>query len=109
MTTAPSTPRSIHRGGAWLLEATNADDIFTPERLTDEHRLIAQTAAKFVDSEVLPQLDRLEQKDWGLARQLPRSSGELGLLGVDVPEVYGGVQLDKGTSLVVSDKLSRSA
>ena len=60
--------------------------VFTPERLTDEHRLIARTAAEFVDNEVLPALDRLEQKDWDLARQLVKRCGELGLLGADVPE-----------------------
>ena len=58
---------------------------------------------------MLPQLDRLEQKDWDLARQLLRRCGDLGLLGVDVPEAYGGVGLDKVTSLVVSEKLARSA
>src|SRR5712692_211630 len=97
------------RGGAWLLEASEPDTVFTPERLTDEQRLIGHTADEFVEKEVLPVLDRLEEKDWTLARSLVRRCGELGLLGVDVPEAYGGVQLDKVTSLVVSERLSRSA
>ena len=63
-----TTATSILRGGEWLLEPTDSDTVFTPERLTDEHRLIAQTAEEFVDKEVLPQLDRLEQKDWAVAR-----------------------------------------
>ena len=105
----PSAGTSIQRGGAWLLGATDVEGIFTPERLTEEQRLIAQTAVEFVDNEVLPQLDRLEEKDWGLARQLLRRCGELGLLGVDIPEAYGGVQLDTVSSIVVSEKLSRSA
>ena len=92
-----STETSIRRGGAWLLESPDADSLFTPERLTDEHRLIARTAAEFVHKEVLPQLGRLEQKDWDVARQLLRRCGELGLLGVDIPETYGGVGLDKVT------------
>ena len=108
MSTA-SPPRSILRGGAWLLEPSDPDAVFTPERLTDEHRLIGQTTQEFVDKEVLSQLDRLEQKDWTLARQLVRRCGDLGLLGVDIPEAYGGVGLDKVTSLIVSEKLSRSA
>jgi alkylation response protein AidB-like acyl-CoA dehydrogenase len=58
---------------------------------------------------VLTQLDRLEQKDWTLARQLVRRSGDLGLLGVDVAEAYGGLALDKATSLIVSEKMARSA
>jgi alkylation response protein AidB-like acyl-CoA dehydrogenase len=104
-TTEPST----ERGGAWLLRPPRGGPIFTPERLTDEHRLIARTAAEFVAQEVLPVLDRLEHKDWDLARQLLKRCGELGLLGVDIPESCGGVGLDKASSLIVSDRLSRAA
>ena len=103
------TDISIQRGGEWLLESPRAEHVFTPERLTEEHRLIARTAEEFVDNEVLPALDRLEQKDWALARQLLRRCGDLGLLGVDVPEAYGGVGLDKVSSLIVSDRLARAA
>jgi alkylation response protein AidB-like acyl-CoA dehydrogenase len=104
-----TTETTILRGGEWLLQGSSADGVFTPERLTDEHRLIAQTAQEFVDTEVLPKLDQLEQKDWALARELVKRGGDLGLLGVDVPEAYGGVGLDKVTSLVVSEKMARSA
>jgi alkylation response protein AidB-like acyl-CoA dehydrogenase len=107
-TTAPD-PTSILRGGEWLLQAASPDSVFTPERLTEEHRLIARTAQAFVDNEVLPVIDQLEQKDWALARTLVRRGAALGLLGVDVPEAYGGLALDKVTSLVVSEKLARSA
>ncbi len=104
-----TTPESILRGGSWLLDASGADSVFTPEQLTPEHRLIAQTAREFVESEVLPKLDRLEAKDWDLARQLVRRCGELGLLGVDMPETYGGVEMDKVSSLIVSQTLAQSA
>ena len=97
------------RGGEWLLKSSDPGSVFTPERLSEEHRLIAQTVNDFVDKEVLPVLDRLEEKDWGLARDLVRRCGDLGLLGVDAPEVYGGVQMDKVTSMVVSESISRSA
>ena len=107
-TTAPTTT-PIFRGGEWLLQAADAESVFTPERLTEEHRLIGRTAQEFVDNEVLPVLDQLEQKDWNLARTLVRRGADLGLLGVDVPEAYGGLALDKVTSLVVSEKLARSA
>ncbi len=99
----------VPRGAAWLLASMAAETVFTPEQLTDEHRLIGRTAMAFVDNEVLPQLDRLEQKDWDLARQLVRRGGDLGLLGVDVAEAYGGLALDKVTSLIVSEKMARSA
>src|SRR3954463_15599137 len=104
-----TTETSILRGGEWLIQPSAADAVFTPERLTEEHRLIGRTAQEFVDNEVLPKLDRLEQKDWTLARELVQRGGDLGLLGVDVPEAYGGVGLDKVTSLVVSEKMARSA
>src|SRR5438128_1502374 len=103
------TTTAILRGGAWLLEPSDPDVVLTPEKLTDEQRMIGQTAEEFVVKEVLPQLDRLEQKDWTLARKLVERCGELGLLGVDVAEAYGGVQLDKVTSILVSERLARSA
>ncbi len=101
--------RPHFRGGSWLLDATEASDVFTPEKLSDEHRLMAQTTTEFVDSEVLPVLDRLEQKDWQLARSLLKRCGELGLLGVAVPEAYGGLDLDKASSLAVIERIGPSA
>jgi alkylation response protein AidB-like acyl-CoA dehydrogenase len=100
---------TILRGAEWLLQPSGPDAIFTPEQTTEEQRLIGRTAAQFVDNEVLPQLDRLEQKDWDLARRLVIRSADLGLLGVDIAESYGGVGLDKVTSLVVSERMARSA
>jgi alkylation response protein AidB-like acyl-CoA dehydrogenase len=100
---------TVLRGGEWLLQSADAGRVFTPEQMTDEHRLIARTAQEFVDNEVLPVLDKLEQKDWDLARRLVRRAADLGLLGVDAPEAYGGVGLDKVTSLVVSERMARSA
>src|ERR1051325_3509317 len=106
----PTSAPAILRGGGWRLNpTTDSTAVFTPERMTDEHRLIGQTAQQFVDNEVLPVLDRLEQKDWALNRDLVKRSAALGLLGVDVPETYGGVGLDKVSSLVVSERMARSA
>src|SRR5262245_27664573 len=100
---------TILRGGEWLLQSSDAESAFTPERLTEEHRLIGRTAQEFVDNEVLPKLEKLETKDWALAREMVKTAAGLGLLGVDVPEAYGGLGLDKVTSLVVSEKLARAA
>ena len=105
----PTSETAQLRGGAWLVEPTDARDVLTPETLTDEHRLIGATTQQFVDQEVLPALDRLEQHDWALARQLVTRCGDLGLLGVDVPEAYGGVALDKVTSLLVSERMASAA
>jgi len=103
MTTLATT-----RGGAWLIEDAT-EPILTPERLTDEHQLIRQTAEELITAEVLPKLEQLEQKDWTLARALVKRCGELGLLGTDVPEAYGGVELDKAASVVVGEAVGRSA
>jgi alkylation response protein AidB-like acyl-CoA dehydrogenase len=97
------------RGAEWLLTATDPERILTPERLTDEQCLIARTTTTFAASEVLPELERLEQKDWALARRLLARCGELGLLSVDVADAYGGLQLDKVTSMIVSERMAGSA
>jgi alkylation response protein AidB-like acyl-CoA dehydrogenase len=98
------------RGGcAWLTEDSDGAALLTPERLSEELRLIGRTADEFIDGEVLPALDRLEGKDWDLARTLLRRCGELGLLGTDVPEALGGVALDKAASLVVGQSVGRCA
>ena len=90
-----------------MIEDAPADSIFTPEKLSDEHRLISQTADEFMTNEVLPAIERLEQKDWALARDLVRRAGELGLLGTDVPETLGGVGLDKVSSVLVGEAVGR--
>ncbi len=97
------------KGGAWLLDDTDPASVMTREKLTDEHKLIEQTAAEFVDNEVLPLAEQLEKKDWALHRQLLAKCGSLGLLGPNVPETYGGVDLDKISGLVISEQLSRYA
>ncbi len=95
------------RGGAWLIEEAGA--IFTREKLSDEHRMIERTADAFMTQEVIPSIDRLEAKDWAFARELVTRAGELGLLGVDVPEALGGVELDKISAIIVGEAVGRSA
>ena len=103
-----ATTTEVRKGGSWLLDDTDAASVFTPEKLTEEHRLMAQTTNEFVEGELLPALDRLEEKDWDLARTLLRRAGELGLLGINVPEEYGGLDLDKASSLVVVEQIARA-
>ncbi|MBM62481.1 MAG: acyl-CoA dehydrogenase [Acidobacteria bacterium] len=102
-TTAPNTG-----GGMWLFEDTTSGSVFTPERLSDEHKLIDQTADEFVRNEILPSHGQLETKDWKLARVLVNRAGELGLLGTDVPEQYGGVGLDKASTVLVGSRFGQS-
>ena len=100
---------TITKGGSWLIEETPADGVLTRERLTDEQRLIGQTAEAFVDNEVIPKIDQLETKDWALARAMVTGAAELGLLATDVPEAYGGLDLDKASSVVVGEAVGRCA
>jgi len=97
------------KGGEWLITEADPAAVMTRERLSDEHRLIEQTAAEFMEQEVLPAIERLEQKDWALNRELVRKCGSLGLLGTNVPESYGGVDLDKVSTMIVSEQMARSA
>ena len=103
------TVASARKGVSWLLDDTDPSSIFTPEKLSDEHRMMAQTVEEFVEHEVMPNIDRLETKDWAFARSLVHRAGELGLLGISVPEQYGGLDLDKVSALVVSERIARSA
>jgi hypothetical protein len=66
----------VTKGGAWLIEETDPGTVMTPEQLSEEHRLIGQTATEFVAGEVMPVKDRLEQKDWALNRELLVSAAQ---------------------------------
>jgi alkylation response protein AidB-like acyl-CoA dehydrogenase len=110
MTTTAATPAiTVRKGGIWLIEETSPADVFTPGRLSDEHKLMARTAHDFVTQEVQPATEALEAKDWAIARRLVRRCGDLGLMGTDVPETYGGVDLDKVSSVVVAEAIARAA
>jgi alkylation response protein AidB-like acyl-CoA dehydrogenase len=104
-----TTTLSTAKGGSWLIEEPPPGGAFTRERLSDEQRMIGRTAEEFIDKEVLPALERLEAKDWALARSLGKRCAELGLLATDVPEAYGGLDLDKVSSVVVGEAVGRCA
>jgi alkylation response protein AidB-like acyl-CoA dehydrogenase len=99
----------VRKGGSWVLDDADPSDLFTPEKMSDEHRLMAQTTDEFIATEVLPHTERLETKDWALARTMVHRCGELGLLGINVPEAYGGIDLDKASAVVVVERIARSA
>jgi alkylation response protein AidB-like acyl-CoA dehydrogenase len=94
------------KGGSFLLESPLLEEVFTPADLTDDQKLIGQTAEEFVLKEVLPLAKDLENKKPGLMAELIRKGGELGLMGGGVPEVYGGAGLDKIATTVLTEKLS---
>ena len=98
--------RTAAKGGSFLLESPAPQDVFTPADLTDDQKLIGQTAEEFVTKEVLPVVKDLENKKPGLMAQLVKKGGELGLMGGGVPEQYGGAGLDKIATTVLTEKLS---
>src|SRR5579864_8772836 len=109
MATVASTSHINVAGGSFLIEERTPAEIFTPEDFTEQHLLIAQTAEEFANKEITPNIEKLEGKDLPLLRALVRKAGELGLSGADVPEQYGGMQMDKVTSALIADRLAKYA
>src|SRR6516165_3575707 len=97
------------KGGSFLIEERNPQDIFTPEDLSEEHRQIAKTAIDFTQNEVLPVAAEIEAKNFTVTKGLLRKAGELGLMSVDVPEEYGGLEMDKVTSALIAESISKLA
>ncbi len=102
--TPPVTP-SV--GGGFLLEPTGSARILTPEMLTDEQRMMKETAEDFMRREVEPRIAEIEEKKPGLMREILQKAGEVGLLGHDVPEAYGGLGGDKTSSSLIFEAISR--
>src|ERR671923_773700 len=105
---AHDLPRAAEepQGGDFLFLPVGAAQFVTPEQFNDEQRQFFATGVEFVKSEVIPATDRLERKDNALLRKLLAKAGELGLLAVDVPEEFGGLGLDKTTSMLVGESQS---
>jgi alkylation response protein AidB-like acyl-CoA dehydrogenase len=101
--------KQLIKGGAFLIEERNTDEIFTPEDFTEEHRMIADTTRQFIDNEVNPRIDELEKHDWKLSRELVVKAAELGLIGANIPEEYGGLGLDQTSGALVGENIGRSA
>jgi alkylation response protein AidB-like acyl-CoA dehydrogenase len=100
--------KQMIKGGSFLIEEGDASRVYTPEDYTSEQRMIAKTTDEFVENEVLPQVEYLEKHEFDRSVKLLKQAGELGLLGADVPEEYGGLGLDKITSALIAEKMSRA-
>jgi alkylation response protein AidB-like acyl-CoA dehydrogenase len=95
--------KNITKGGEFLIKDTLAQDIFIPENWSEEQQMIAQTTQDFLNAEVHPHLDRIDKLEPGLMPSLLDKAGELGLMGVSVPEEYGGFGKDFNTSMLVAE------
>lgn len=96
------------KGGSFIIEEIGPDQVFTPEDFTEEHLMIAKTTEDYVANEVMPVVEKLENHEFEYSVKLLKHAGELGLLGTDVPEEYGGLGLDKITSALIAEKMSRA-
>jgi len=101
-----TAPAALHRGGAFLTTTSRPEDIFTPADLSDDQRLIGQTAEEFVAKEVMPEIPAMEAHKEGVMANALKKAGEIGLLGGAIPEAYGGSGLDKVSATVLAEKLS---
>ena len=99
-----TTARAI-KGGEFLIRETDAADVFIPEQWNEEQQMIAQTCSDFLDKEVMPVMDRIDGKENGLMVSLLDKAAELGLLGISIPEEYGGFGKDFVTSLLSTEVL----
>jgi alkylation response protein AidB-like acyl-CoA dehydrogenase len=95
----------IFKGGEFLVAEVDKDEVFTPEDFSDEQKQIAETTELFVTNDILPHAEAIEAQDFSKVVEGMRKCGELGLLMIDAPEEYGGLNLDKATSMLVGEKI----
>ena len=95
------------KGGEFLIRSTQPNEIFTPEEWTEEHQMIAQMCDDFINQEVYPVIDRIDAMEEGLMVSLLDKAGELGMLGMSVPEDLGGMGVDFKTSLLATEHLGK--
>jgi len=109
MATSTAILKTKIAGGSFLLEERAPEDVFTPEDFTEQHQLIAQTAEEFALNEIIPNIEKMEHKDFSVTRALLRKAGELGLSSAEIPEAYGGLEMDKVTAAVIADHIAKYA
>jgi alkylation response protein AidB-like acyl-CoA dehydrogenase len=101
--------KQLIKGGSFLIEERRPDEILSPEDFTEEHRMIAETTREFVDNEVRPAIPELEKHNWELARDLIKKAADLGIVGANIPEEYGGLGLDQTSGTLTAENTGRSA
>ena len=103
-----TVPKNKITGGSFLIEGRSLDEVFTPEDFTDEHLQIAQTTEEFARNEIVPNIERIEHKEFQLTRDLLKKAAEIGIATVDIPEEFGGAEMDKVSSSIIADRIAVS-
>ncbi|MDC8003596.1 acyl-CoA dehydrogenase family protein [Aureisphaera galaxeae] len=106
METIDNIKENILRGGQFLVKETPCEDVFTPEDFSEEQKMMKESVKEFVDREIWPLKERFEKKDYALTEEIMRKAGEMGLLGIAVPEAYGGLGMGFVTTMLVCDYIS---
>jgi len=109
MATTTAVPKTKITGGSFLLETRQPEEVFTPEDFSEQHQLIGQTTEEFAVNEIIPNIEKIEHKDFSVTRDLLKKAGELGLAGVEIPEAFGGLEMDKVTAAVIADHIAKYA
>ncbi|HEV3512859.1 MAG TPA: acyl-CoA dehydrogenase family protein [Candidatus Sulfotelmatobacter sp.] len=104
-----AVPKTKIFGGSFLLESRQPDEVFTPEDFSEQHQLIGQTTEEFALNEIIPNVEKIEHKDFSVTRELLKKAGELGLSSAEIPEAYGGLEMDKVTAAVIADHIAKYA
>jgi alkylation response protein AidB-like acyl-CoA dehydrogenase len=107
MATDTKAPGVAARGGSFLIEDRSPDEVFTPEDFSDEQRMIGETCVQWMEKDVLPRLPEILAQKFEATRELMRKAGELGLLGIEIPEEYGGLGLDKVSATLAAEASAR--
>ncbi len=103
MNTVANKSKEAIKGGEFLIRETNAADIFIPEEFSEEQQMMAQACQDFIDQEINPHVERMDSLEEGFMAGLLEKAGEMGLLGVSVPEAYGGLGMSFNTSMLIAD------
>lgn len=98
--------KDILRGGQFLIKETQCEDVFTPEDFSEEQQMMKEAVKEFNDREIIPHKERFEKKDYALTEEVMKKAGELGFLGVSVPEEYGGLGMGFVSTMLVCEYIS---
>src|ERR1700733_9490568 len=109
MATTTAAPKSEMKttGGSFLLEDHNLDNVFTPGDFNEDQQMVAKLAEEFAVNEVLPVVEKIEHKEWDVTRGLLKKASEMGLTNADVPAEYGGSEMDKVSSALISEYMAK--
>src|SRR6516164_883970 len=107
MATTATPPKTKRTGGSFLLEEHQLDNVFTPEDFNEDQQMVVKLSEEFATNEVVPEAEKMEHKEWAVCRELLRKAAEQGLTNADIPAEYGGSDMDKVSSAIISDFMSK--